>query len=58
MSYTASFAQPEGQQDRQKENRFGELRVGAADEETIIYDRGNHRAWLQSSQAVSVEAMR
>jgi len=24
---------------------------------TVIYDRGNHRAWLQSDSAVGAEAM-
>lgn len=34
-------------------SRYGELEVG--DEEFVIYDRENHRAWLQSSVAVAVE---
>lgn len=37
-------------------SRYGELEVG--DEEFVIYDRENHRAWLQSSVAVAVEDRR
>jgi len=37
-------------------SRYGELEVG--DEEVVIYDRENHRAWLQSSVAVTVENQR
>ncbi|MEF8851179.1 MAG: hypothetical protein V5A44_03260 [Haloarculaceae archaeon] len=33
--------------------RYAELNVG--DEEFVIYDRENHRAWLQSTVAVPVE---
>jgi len=37
-------------------SRYGELEVG--DEDFIIYDRENHRAWLQSSVTVPVEERR
>lgn len=37
-------------------SRYGELEVG--DEEFVIYDRENHRAWLQSSVTVAVEDRR
>jgi hypothetical protein len=37
-------------------SRYGELEVG--DEEFVIYDRENHRAWLQSSVTVTVEDRR
>ena len=33
--------------------RYAELNIG--DEEFVIYDRENHRAWLQSTVAVTVE---
>lgn len=35
------------------EQRYAEINVGHDD--LVIYDRENHRAWLQSSVAVSVE---
>lgn len=35
------------------ERRFAELTLG--DDELVIYDRENHRAWLQSDVAVQVE---
>ncbi len=37
-------------------SRYGELEVG--DQEFVIYDRENHRAWLQSSMTVAVEDRR
>jgi len=33
-------------------DRYAELNIG--DEEFVIYDRENHRAWIQSSVAVTV----
>ena len=33
--------------------RYAELNIG--DEEFVIYDRENHRAWIQSTVAVPVE---
>lgn len=33
--------------------RYAELNVG--DEEFVIYDRENHKAWLQSTVAVPVD---
>ena len=35
---------------------YGEIRP--SDEVLVIYDRENHRAWLQSSVAVSIEDCR
>ena len=34
------------------EQRYAELTIG--EEEFVIYDRENHRAWIQSSAAVSI----
>ncbi len=33
--------------------RYAELNIG--DEEFVIYDRENHEAWIQSTEAVPVE---
>lgn len=33
-------------------DRYAELSIG--DDEFVIYDRENHRAWIQSSVAVTV----
>jgi len=33
-------------------DRYAELNIG--DEEFVIYDRENHRAWIQSSVAVTL----
>jgi hypothetical protein len=32
--------------------RYGELRIDTG--ECIIYDRENHRAWIQSTEAASI----
>jgi hypothetical protein len=34
--------------------QYAELELA---DSTVIYDRGNHRAWLQSDSAVGAEAM-
>jgi len=34
------------------DDRYAELNIG--DEEFVIYDRENHRAWIQSTEAVIV----
>ena len=41
--------------ERQQNGRFATLDL--ADGETVIYDRENPRAWLQSNDAVSVSSM-
>ena len=38
-----------------REQRYGELNIG--DEEFVIYDRENHRAWIQSSVTVTTEEL-
>lgn len=38
------------------ETRFAELNIG--DEEFVIYDRENHRAWIQSTVAYGLEEFR
>jgi len=35
------------------EGRYAELNIG--DEDFVIYDRENHRAWIQSSVAVATD---
>jgi hypothetical protein len=39
-----------------QEDRYADLNIG--DEEFVIYDKENHRAWLQSTVAVPVEEQR
>jgi len=36
--------------------RYAELAIG--DDEFVIYDRENHRAWIQSTVAVTIEDYR
>ena len=38
------------------DDQYAEITVGH--DELVIYDRENHRAWLQSSVAVAVEERR
>jgi hypothetical protein len=38
--------------DVESTDRYAELSIG--DEEFVIYDRKNHRAWIQSTVAVTV----
>ena len=38
-------------QSEEPARRYAELNIG--DEEFVIYDRENHRAWIQSSVAVT-----
>jgi hypothetical protein len=40
----------------EESNRYAELNIG--DEEFVIYDRENHQAWIQSTEAVTVEDSR
>jgi len=42
--------------DQGEADRYAELNIGG--EEFVIYDRENHRAWLQSSVTVEVETRR
>lgn len=42
--------------DADRERRYAELNIG--DEEYVIYDRENHRAWIQSTVAVGVADLR
>lgn len=37
-----------------QEEQYAELDVG---DSTVIYDRANHRAWLQSDGAIACDAM-
>lgn len=37
----------------EERRRYAELNIG--DEEFVIYDRENHEAWIQSTEAVQVE---
>lgn len=39
----------------EQSERYAELNIG--DEEFVIYDRENHRAWIQSTSAVAVEEL-
>ena len=40
----------------EQQDRYAELNIN--DEEVVIYDRENRRAWIQSSVAVAVEKLR
>lgn len=53
MSTDASDAGPTEQ--RATDDRYAALRV--ADAATVIYDVSNHRAWIQSDRATSLEGM-
>lgn len=41
--------------DQDERDRYAELNIG--DEEYVIYDRENHQAWIQSTEAVSSAEM-
>lgn len=40
----------------EESERYAELNIG--DEEFVIYDRENHQAWIQSTEALVVEELR
>ena len=40
----------------EESDRYAELNIG--DEEFVIYDRENHQAWIQSTEAITVEDIR
>ncbi len=40
----------------EKHTRYADISIG--DDEFIIYDRTNHRAWVQSTVAVAVDELR
>jgi hypothetical protein len=40
----------------EESERYAELTIG--EEEFVIYDRENHQAWIQSTQAVVVDDIR
>ncbi len=52
MSTNATDADGHAAEDA-PDSRYDELNIG--DEEFVIYDRENHRAWIQSTKAVSVD---
>jgi len=52
---TDDTERPAVDQDEHEQDRYAELNIG--DEEFVIYDRENHQAWIQSTEAVAAEEM-
>ncbi len=53
MTPNATDDGDERQATGEEQSRYAELSIG--DEEFVIYDRENHEAWIQSTEAVPVE---
>lgn len=55
MSTNATDDRTEATREDQS-RRYAELNIG--DDEFVIYDRENHQAWIQSTVALEVDALR
>lgn len=54
MSQPDSQSPPTDSDGPSPDHRYAQLAVG---DQVVVYDRQNHRAWVQSDAAVSAESM-
>lgn len=53
MTTHATDGRTDAQADHLQRERYADLTIG--DGEYVIYDRQNHQAWVQSSEALSLD---
>ncbi|WP_174182930.1 DUF7331 family protein [Halococcoides cellulosivorans] len=56
MTTHATDGHTDAQADHIQRERYADLTIG--DGEYVIYDRQNHQAWVQSSEALSLDGHR